>query len=272
MGPLSQNQTSQSRRQSGATSRRPKHRRNDQAQGRIPKGQARPTAATARPVPPPAVVHRHAAALDVHSDHQVVGVGPHQVETFGADTVAVHAGADDRHQPGVTSVVREATGVYGVPLVEWLESRGFEVLLIEPSPARHGGARPTTDVWDCQGLQRLHTFGLRRPSFRPPESVRALRGSWRQRQLQVRDAASHVPHIHKALEQMQVKLTEVAADLMGPTGTRIIPALRHGERHAHPLARRRDPSCHQSPQEYAKALEGTWRPEQRCARKQALAV
>jgi transposase len=253
---------------------RKRHRRVRKAQARIAKvaAKASATAADAKPVPAPQVIHPHAAAIDVHSDNHVVCVGPNQVETFGAYSVDLHAIADHLKQHGVTTVVLESTGVYWVPLFELLESRGFEVFLIEPSQARHCGARPKTDVADCQWLQRLHTFGLLRPSFRPPESVLALRGYWRQRQMQVRYAANHVQHIQKALEQMNVKLTEVAADIMGMTGTRIIEAILQGERDAKKLASLRDPSCKKTEKEYGKALEGTWRPEHLFALKQAFAL
>jgi transposase len=250
---------------------RKKHRRIRKAQARITKVGPEATTATAaaKPVPAPALINPHAAAIDVHSDNHVVCVGPDQVQTFGAYTVDLHAIAEHLKQHGVTTVVLESTGVYWVPLFELLESRGFEVSLIEPSQARHCGARPKTDVADCQWLQRLHTYGLLRPSFRPPEWVLALRGYWRQRQMQVRYAAGHVQHIQKALEQMNVKLTEVAADIMGMTGTRIIQAILQGERDAKKLAGLRDPSCKKSAAEYAKALEGTWRPEHLFALKQA---
>jgi len=252
---------------------RQKHRRIRKAQQRIQKvGVGATAAASATPVPAPAVVHAHAAAIDVHSDNHVVCVGPNQVRTFGAYTVDLRAIADHLSQYGVTTVVLESTGVYWVPLFELLESRGFEMYLIEPSQARHCGARPKTDVLDCQWLQRLHTFGLLRPSFRPPESVLALRGYWRQRQMQVRYAASHVQHIQKALEQMNVKLSEVAADIMGLTGTRIIQAILDGERDAKQLARLRDSGCKKTQEEYAKALEGSWRPEHVFALKQAFAL
>jgi transposase len=215
------------------------------------------------------VVHPHAAAIDVHSDNHVVCVGPGQVQTFGAYTADLHALAAHLTRHGVTSVVLESTGVYWIPLFELLESQGFEVFLIEPSQARHCGARPKTDVLDCQWLQRLHTFGLLRPSFRPPASVRTLRGYWRQRQLLVRYAASHVQHVQKALEQMNVKLTEVASDITGVTGSAIITALLAGERDPQVLARLRHDQCKKSQQEYAQALEGTWRPEHLFALQQA---
>src|SRR5438477_143376 len=227
---------SQSKIGEGA-SRKP-HRRIRKAQARLTKAvpEATAGAAAAKPVPAPEVIHAHAAAIDVHSNNHVVCVGPDQVQTFGAYTVDLHAIADHLRQHGVTTVVLESTGVYWVPLFEVLESRGFEVFLIEPSQAGHCGARPKTDVADCQWLQRLHTYGLLRPSFRPPESVRALRGYERQRQLLVRSAARYVQHVQKALEQMNVKLTEVASDITGVTGSAIITAILAGERVPRALA------------------------------------
>jgi transposase len=253
---------------------RKKHRRIRKAQEKIGRVavQATAAAAAAEPVPAPAVVNPHAAAIDVHSNNHVVCIGPNQVQTFGAYTADLHALADYLKEHGVTTVVLESTGVYWIALFEVLASRGLEVFLIEPSQGRHCGARPKTDVTDCQWLQRLHTFGLLRPSFRPPESVLTLRGYWRQRQMQVRYAASHVQHIQKALEEMNVKLTEVAADIMGATGTRIIQAILQGERDAQKLASLRDANCKKTQQEYAKALEGTWRPEHLFALQQAFAL
>lgn len=231
-----------------------------------PPNQPTPTPTTATPL---TIVHPHAAAIDVHSDLHVVCVGPGQVQSFGAYTTDLHALATHLSRHGVTSVVLESTGVYWVPLFELLEARGFEVALIEPSQARHCGARPKTDVLDCQWLQRLHTFGLLRPSFRPPESVLALRGYWRQRQMLVRSAARHVQHMQKALEQMNVKLTEVACDITGITGTAILTAILRGERDPEKLAQLRHERCAKSPAEYARALDGTWRPEHLFALKQA---
>ena len=89
----------------------------------------------------------------------------------------------------------------------------------------------------------------------------ALRAYWRQRQMQVRYAASHVQHMQKALEQMNVKLTEVVSDITGLTGMSIIDAILEGERDPVKLAELRDERCHHSEDQIALALEGTWRPE-----------
>src|SRR5262249_20802203 len=154
----------------------------------------------------------------------------------------------------------ESTGVYWIPLFELLESRGFEVWLVEPGQLSRCGARPKTDVLDAQWIQRLHCYGLLQPSLRPADSIMALRGYHRQRQMQIRYAASHTQHVQKALEQMNVKLTEVVSDVTGLTGQRIIAAI---------LAGGRDPKCKNDVAPLAKALEGTWRPEHLFALQQA---
>jgi transposase len=222
------------------------------------------------------VLHPNAAGIDVHSDMHMVCVPapavppaapaepgglPAHVRRFGANSCDLAAIADWLAQCGVTTVAMESTGVYWIPLYELLEARGFEVWLVEPGQLSRCGARPKTDVLDVQWIQRLHSYGLLRPSFRPPDSVMALRAYHRQRQMQIRYAASHTQHMQKALEQMNVKLTEVVSDITGLTGQRIITAILDGERDPRRLAALRDPKCKNSAAAIARALEGTWRPE-----------
>ena len=228
------------------------------------------------------ILHPNAAGIDVHSDMHMVCVPadrvppaadptgrPAHVRRFGANSCDLAAIADWLAGCGVTTVALESTGVYWIPLFELLESRGFEVWLVEPGQLSRCGARPKTDVLDAQWIQRLHSYGLLRPSFRPPESVLALRGYHRQRQMQIRYAASHTQHMQKALEQLNVKLTEVVADITGQTGQRIIAAILAGERDPRALAALRDPKCKNDTATIAKALEGTWRPEHVFALRQA---
>jgi transposase len=251
-----------------------------------PRAAARPTTDRAPPAPRPALttIHPNAAGIDVHSDMHMVcvpadrvppppaageGGSPAHVRRFGANSCDLAAIADWLAACGVTTVAMESTGVYWIPLFEVLESRGFEVWLVEPGQLSRCGARPKTDVLDVQWIQRLHAYGLLRPSFRPPDSVLALRGYHRQRQMLVRYAAGHTLHMQKALEQMNVKLTEVVSDITGLTGQRIIAAILAGERDPHRLAALRDPKCKNDAAAIARALEGTWRPEHLFALKQA---
>jgi len=71
---------------------------------------------------------------------------------------------------GVQTVVMESTGIYWIPLFEILEERGLEVLLVNARHVKNVTGRKS-DVLDCQWLQQLHTYGLLRGAFRPPEQV-----------------------------------------------------------------------------------------------------
>jgi len=194
---------------------------------------------------------------------------PANVRRFGANSCDLHAIAEWLQACGVTSVAIESTGVYWVPLFELSEARGFEVWLVEPGQLSRCGARPKTDALDAQWIQRLHSYGLLQPSFRPADSVLALRGYHRQRQMLIRYAAGHTLHMQKALERMNVKLAEVVSDITGATGQRIISGILKGERDPRVLALLRDPKCKNDAAKIAKALEGTWRPEHLFALKQA---
>jgi len=46
------------------------------------------------------------------------------------NTLTLNRLADWLKEKGVGSVAMESTGVYWIPLYEWLEKRGFEVLLV----------------------------------------------------------------------------------------------------------------------------------------------
>ncbi|MFI5457213.1 MAG: IS110 family transposase [Isosphaerales bacterium] len=238
-----------------------------------PKKPAKPNKLRARslPVPVPAssaalnVINPDAAGIDVHSDMHMVCVpadrDANPVRQFGANTTDLQEIVAWLKKCRVKTIALESTGVYWIPLLELLESEGFEVYLVEPGQLSRCGARPKTDVLDAQWIQRLHSYGLLRGSFRPPDSVLALRAYWRQRQMQVRYAAYHVQHMQKAMEQMNVKLTEVVTDITGLTGMSIIEAILNGERDPIKLAKLRDERCHHSEDQIALALEGTWRPE-----------
>jgi transposase len=223
------------------------------------------------PVPVPVsaaaldVINPDAAGIDVHSDMHMVCVPADRdadpVRQFGANTADLQEIVAWLKECRARTIALESTGVYWIPLFELLESEGFEVNPVEPGPLSRCGARPKTDVLDARWIPRLHSYGLLRASFRPPDSVPAPRAYWRQRQMQVRYAASHVQPMQKAMEQMNVKLTEVVSDITGLTGMAIIAAIREGQRDPIPLARLRHERCPHSEEQIALALEGTWRPE-----------
>ena len=211
------------------------------------------------------IVNPNAAAIDVHADNHVVCVPADRatanVRTFGANSCDLLQIAAWLKECGITTVAVESTGIYWIPLFELLEAQGFEVCLIEPGQASHCGARPKTDVLDAQWLQRLHSHGLLRRSFRPPDVVIALRAYLRQRLMLISYGSTHIQHMQKALEQMNVKLTEVVSAITGQTGMRIIAAIIEGQRNPAVLAAMRDDRCKNDAVAIARALEGTWRDE-----------
>src|SRR5262249_3392416 len=67
--------------------------------------------------------------------------------------------------------------------------------------------------------------------------------------------------LQKALELMNLKLTQVLGDVTGVTGLKIIRAIVHGTRDPQALAKLRDRRCQHTEAEIAQALDGRYRPE-----------
>ena len=142
-----------------------------------------------------------------------------------------------------------------------LATEGFEVYLVDPSYSQQLRGRPKTDRRDCQWIYRLHSVGLLAAAFRPDKKTCQLRAYLRQRANLVRQGSRHVQHMQKALEQMNLKLTEILSDVTGLTGRTIIRAILRGTRAPEKLAKHRDKGCKASEAEIAQALTGSYREE-----------
>ncbi len=219
------------------------------------------------------LLNPNAAGIDIGSEQHWVAVpegrADQSVRSFGCFTADVHALADWFEQCGIETVAMESTGVYWVPLFQILETRGFDVNLVNASHVKHVPGRKT-DVLDCQWLQQLHTCGLLSSSFRPEDQVCVLRSYWRHRDNLISYAAAHAQHMQKALIQMNLHLHKVITDITGVTGMGIIRAILAGERDPVKLAQLRDPRIKSSVQQIAKALEGDYRPEHLFALRQVV--
>lgn len=193
------------------------------------------------------------------------------VRSFGTFTPDLHSLADWLKAAGVKTLAMESTGVYWIPLFEVLEDQGFEVYLVNARHIKNVPGRKS-DVQDCQWIQRLHSYGLLSASFRPEAEMRALRSYLRQRTMLLEYRAAHIQHMQKALQQMNVQLTQVLSDITGVTGLEILRAIVAGERDPVALARLRHPRCKSSSDQIAKALTGNYRAEHVFALTQALAL
>jgi DNA-binding PadR family transcriptional regulator len=151
--------------------------------------------------------------------------------------------------------------VYWFAVYDVLEKHGLEVFLVNASHTKNLPGRKS-DVQESQWLMKLHTYGLLRNSFRPPEEIRPIRAVWRLRDRHVQEAARCIQHMQKALTSMNVQLSNAISDIGGVSGQAIIRAILEGERNPGVLARLRDRRIKASEEEVMRSLEGNWQEDQ----------
>ena len=207
------------------------------------------------------VVHPDAAGIDIGNEAHYVAVPPARdsqpVRRFGCTTVELKEMAAWLKQCGIRTVAMQSTGVYWTPVYDILEEAGFEVYLVNARETKNLPCKKT-DVQESQWLMKLHTYGLLRNSFRPPQEIRQLRTYWRQRNDLVQSAGRYIQRMQKVLTQMNVQLANVISDLSGATGQAIVKAILAGERDPQALAALRDVRVKASEEQIARSLEGNW--------------
>jgi transposase len=208
------------------------------------------------------VVHRDAAGIDIGNESHFVAVptgrGEQAVQEFGSWTGDLQRMAAWLKGCGIRTVAMQSTGVYWIAVQEVLEQAGIEVYLVNARGTKNLPGRKS-DVQECQWLMKLHTYGLLRNSFRPPEEIRAVRTIWRQRGRLVQDAGRTIQQMQKALTTMNIQLANTISDVDGVTGLAIIRAILQGERDPRKLAQLRDRRVRASEEEVAQSLQGNWR-------------
>src|SRR2546430_13549406 len=117
----------------------------------------------------------------------------------------------------------ESTGVYWRPVYHILEA-SLGVLLVN---AQHGKAVPgrKTDVKDCQWLAQLLEHGPLRGSFVPPAPLRELRELTRHPRQLVQEHARQANRVQKMLETPNLKLGDVATDVLGGSRRALLRSL-----------------------------------------------
>ncbi|MGB7848675.1 MAG: IS110 family transposase, partial [Candidatus Acidiferrum sp.] len=221
------------------------------------------------------VMRPDAAGIDIGATEIFVAVSADRaaenVRSFPTFTQDLYALADWLKQCRVKTVAMESTGVYWIPLFQILESGGLEVCLVNARHVKNVPGR-RTDVSDCQWLQFLHSVGLLKASYRPEQEVCAVRSLLRHRESLVQMAATHVNHMQKALDQMNLQLHHVISDIVGQTGLAIVDAILAGERDPLRLAKLRHERIKASEEVIAKSLVGDYRQEHLFTLRQSLAA
>jgi transposase len=157
------------------------------------------------------------------------------------------------------------------PYWNLLEGR-FELVLVN---AQHIKAVPgrKTDVKDAEWIADLLRHGLLRPSFVPDRPQRELRELTRYRTSLIQERAAEANRLQKVLEGANLKLGDVATDVLGRSARQMLEAIAAGasESDAATLAQLARGRLREKIPQLERALAGRVAPHQRFMLAQQLA-
>lgn len=176
------------------------------------------------------VLYPCCCGIDIHARTAVaclIKQGRRQTRTFSTMTDDLLRLSDWLTAEGCTHVAIESTGVYWKPVFNILEGP-LSVILVNARDVKAVPGRKT-DVCDCEWLADLLRHGLLKASFIPPLEIRELRELTRYRQTLVKEHTALANRIQKLIESANIKLGQVATDVLGTSGRQMLRALADGE-------------------------------------------
>lgn len=181
------------------------------------------------------LVYQRCCGIDIHKKVIVAclitqgtsGERHKEIRSFGTVTQQLLQLLDWLKAADCTHVAMESTGVYWKPIYNLLEGH-FELLVVN---AQHIKAVPgrKTDVRDAEWIADLLQHGLLRGSYIPSAPQRELRELTRYRTNLVEERARAVNRLQKTLEDTNLKLGDVATDIMGKSARAMLEALLAGQ-------------------------------------------
>lgn len=177
------------------------------------------------------VVHPRCAGLDIHKKTVtacVITPQGRERRNFRTLTAALLALVEWLRGHGVTHVAMESTGVYWKPVYNLLEGSEIEPVLVNAAHIKHVPGRKT-DMQDAEWLAELLRHGLVRGSFVPDREQRELRELVRYRRSLIAELTREANRIQKVLEGANIKLGDVASNVLGKSGRAMLRALIAGE-------------------------------------------
>jgi len=180
-------------------------------------------------------IYQIVGGLDVHEETVVAcrrrlisdGQAELEIETFRTTSAGLRELLDWLKAWGVTHVAMESTGVYWIPVWNVLEGQ-FKLVLENAQHLKKVPGRKDDQI-DAEWIAQCMQCGLLRGSFVPGAEVRQWRQLTRHRTKLVDQRTSVVNRIHSVLEQGNIKLSNVATDIMGVSGRAMIAAMSKGE-------------------------------------------
>ena len=190
------------------------------------------------------LLYRRCAGLDVHAKsvtacirHRMKGSSEVECEeaVFGTFTQDLLRLRKWLRQHDIRQVAMESTGVYWIPVWNVLEGRGLNLMLVNPATVRALQGRKTDRI-DARRLAEYLQYGLLNGSFVPSRHLRQLRELTRMRVHVQQDRNRAINRIGRLLETVNIKLSEVASNIVGASGKAMLRALAAGVRRPEMLA------------------------------------
>lgn len=207
------------------------------------------------------IVNPNAAGIDVSATEMQVCVPPDRDgennRTFGCFTKDLRSICEYLRSCHIETVAMESTGVYWIPLFMMLKDEGFDVVLVNSRDIKSYSEKKT-DEDDAEWIMLLHSYGLLHSSFQPENFARRIRNLTRIRERHLEGSAKAIQHMQKAMEQMNIKLTNVLRDISGKSGMSMINAILAGCHSPQELAKLADPRCRADVETFEASLDGTW--------------
>lgn len=210
------------------------------------------------------VLYPCCCGIDIHAKTAVaclIKQGRRQTRTFSTMTDDLLRLSDWLVSEGCTHVAIESTGVYWKPVFNILEGP-LSVILVNARDVKAVPGRKT-DVHDCEWLADLLRHGLLKASFIPPLHIRELRELTRYRQTLIKEHTALANRIQKLIESANIKLAQVATDVLGTSGRQMLRALADGEEDVEVLVEMARSSLRTKKPELRRALTSRLTPAQR---------
>jgi transposase len=211
------------------------------------------------------VVHERCCGLDVHKKNLVACVLTNEgqsIRTFGTTTRELLGLLDWLQEERVAHLAMESTGVYWKPVFNLLEGQGIELIVVNPAHMKAVPGRKT-DVKDAQWIADLHRHGLLQASRIAERPQRELQEAVRYRRSLVDMRADESRRLQKVLEGANIKLGDVATDVLGKSGRDMLLALAAGVTSGAEMADLARGRLKAKRRALAPALEGSVGPHQR---------
>jgi transposase len=215
------------------------------------------------------VVFERCCGLDVHKKMVVAcllcldatGQRHKEIRTFRTTTGELLQLLDWLLASECSQVAMESTGIYWRPVYNLLEAH-CELLVVN---AHHIKAVPgrKTDVKDAEWIADLLQHGLLRGSFIPPVEQRELRDLTRYRTSLIQERTRIINRLQKTLEDTNLKLGDVVADIMGKSARAMLEALLEGQTDPAVLADLAQGRLRAKRDQLEQALVGTLKPHHR---------